>query len=182
VELKLPTLYLIDSICKNIGEPYIGVFSTLLSTAVPATFRQLRDERTRTDFGRTMETWWDMFPEELVREMHERTFGDPSSLGRRRPSETVLHEPPAHRNPRPRHPEMPLGMASGMSSGMSSGMAFHNPPPHGNPRPNLPYIPPQLPPGVIRLLEDLRTAMAVPPERYNEKRVAEIMYHVSCLF
>lgn len=38
-------------------------------------------------------------------------------------------------------------------------------------------FPPQ-PPPVLQLLHDLRAAVTVPPEVYNEKLVAEIMYRV----
>lgn len=150
--MKLPTLYLIDSICKNIGEPYISVFATLLPSAFLTSFRQLRDERTRHEFGRTLETWWGLFPDGLVRDIQRHSFGEQSSLGRRQLPEAVLAEPPARR---------PVPNQFG-------------------PRPPLIPVPP---PGTfLRLLQDLRAAMTVPAERYNEKYVAEIMYHVGLLW
>lgn len=34
------------------------------------------------------------------------------------------------------------------------------------------------PPAIVRILQDLRAAVTVTPERYNERHVAELMYHV----
>lgn len=35
---KLPALYLVDSILKNIGQPYLGLFTPIINDVSPAKF------------------------------------------------------------------------------------------------------------------------------------------------
>lgn len=146
---------------KNIGDPYVSLLCALLPTAFPEAFRQLRDERIRRDFGRTLETWWGLFPSPLLQTIQQRAFGQPpTALG---PRNMPAEQPPAMVRPvRPRsdphHPPL---------------LPLHQ-------QQFVPYTP-QYPLSdlLLRIVSDLRTAMRVPPERYNEKYVADIMHRVN---
>lgn len=170
MEYKLPALYLIDSIVKNIGEPYVGLLSALLPTAFPEAYRQLRDDRVRRDFGRTLETWWNVLSPDLIRSIQQRSFGTapaPIALGPRR-----MEARPAMRDQRAVRPHL-VG---------PSGVRPDYPPVPGRHLQFIPYTPTYpLSDIILRILADLRTAMLVPPERYNEKYVADIMYRVNPL-
>lgn len=151
---------------KNIGDPYVSLLCALLPTAFPEAFRKLRDERVRRDFGRTLETWWGLFPSSLLQSIEQRTFGSTSSgqpvsvLGARKmPAE----QPPViERSVRPRPDSHPLLV------------------PYPQHHQFIPYVP-QYPLSdlLVRIIADLRAAMRVPPERYNEKYVADIMHRVN---
>lgn len=139
----------------------------------------------KQEFGRTLDTWWGFFPDSMCAEVQRKTLGAGSvDAGRRRTlfageeePEDIMSEEASYRSGDGlgRHPKRP--------------MAHHAPPPgaragalpteHFHPRggPSAPSFPPQ-PPPILRLLHDLRSAVTVPPELYNEKLVAELMYHV----
>lgn len=156
----------------------------------------------KQEFGRTLDTWWGFFPDSMCAEVQRKALGSNSlvDVGRRRimsageeepPEDGTLedsyHRPvdgPARRVKRPMtHHPLPPG----------SRVAEHFYPRGGPPTATAaataagfvssstsPSFPPQ-PPPILRLLHDLRSAVTVPPELYNEKLVAEIMYHVGNL-
>jgi hypothetical protein len=74
-QLKLPALYLIDSICKNVGEPYVGLFSAELVSAFSRAFQSLCDPKLEHEFVRVMKTWRGLFSEPIVRELEKRHIG-----------------------------------------------------------------------------------------------------------
>ncbi|XP_050545811.1 uncharacterized protein LOC126908031 isoform X2 [Daktulosphaira vitifoliae] len=60
-ESKLPVLYLIDSIIKNIGQPYIQLFVQNIEHLFASTFLKV-DEKTRTNMFKLRSTWNEVIP------------------------------------------------------------------------------------------------------------------------
>lgn len=59
---KLPVIYLIDSICKNVGEPYIQLFArNIVSVFLDA--YTLAELSTRRSFERLLQTWKNGMPD-----------------------------------------------------------------------------------------------------------------------
>ncbi|XP_034538863.1 pre-mRNA cleavage complex 2 protein Pcf11 isoform X2 [Notolabrus celidotus] len=58
---KLPVLYLVDSIVKNVGGEYVAVFSKNLITSFICVFEKV-DENTRKSLFKLRSTWDDVFP------------------------------------------------------------------------------------------------------------------------
>ncbi|CDH54150.1 mrna cleavage factor complex component [Lichtheimia corymbifera JMRC:FSU:9682] len=97
---KLPILYLIDSICKNVGGVYIDHFArNIVSTFMDA--YTLTDPQTRRSFERLLQTWKNGLPNghpvfsRHVIESIER----PVNYMRERQGAQ-----PMHQSPRPKHP------------------------------------------------------------------------------
>lgn len=152
---------------KNIGDPYVSLLCALLPTAFPEAFRKLRDERVRRDFGRTLETWWGFFPSSLLQSIQQRTLG---SVPLGQPAGVAL-------GPRKMFTEQPPNMGRSIRPRPES----HSlPVPYHQHHQFIPYVP-QYPLSdlLVRIISDLRAAMRVPPERYNEKYVADIMHRVN---
>ncbi|XP_013195620.2 uncharacterized protein LOC106138874 isoform X2 [Amyelois transitella] len=60
-EIKLPVLYLVDSIIKNVGRAYTQKFSQSIVNMFTRTFKQV-DEKVRSQMFKLRETWNDVFP------------------------------------------------------------------------------------------------------------------------
>ncbi|KAK1875209.1 Pre-mRNA cleavage complex 2 protein Pcf11 [Dissostichus eleginoides] len=58
---KLPVLYLVDSIVKNVGGEYLAVFAKNLITSFICVFEKV-DENTRKSLFKLRSTWEDVFP------------------------------------------------------------------------------------------------------------------------
>jgi pre-mRNA cleavage complex 2 protein Pcf11 len=54
--MKLPALYLMDSIAKNIGQPYVSLFSRYLERLFLQTYREV-DAATQTKMEELLGTW-----------------------------------------------------------------------------------------------------------------------------
>lgn len=186
---------MIDSVLKNIGEPYIRLLTNLLPNAFAEAFRQLENEQIRRDFMRTVDTWWNVFPIPLIREIQTRAFSSNlMAMGPRRHEDGTFD---IGRSVRP-YLEPAINVAQPMGPPGATkihptlyGFPSVPPPPptqfpithsHPHPLPNfnfVQYAPSYpLPDLLIRILLDLRSAMTVPPELYNEKFVADVMYRV----
>ncbi|ODV90311.1 hypothetical protein CANCADRAFT_25963, partial [Tortispora caseinolytica NRRL Y-17796] len=78
-QLKLPALYLLDSICKNVGPPYTDLFAQNLYKTITEAYT-LVDNSTRTQIQRLFLTWLQpmfhkptLFPEDPTKKL-ERFF------------------------------------------------------------------------------------------------------------
>ncbi|XP_049878564.1 pre-mRNA cleavage complex 2 protein Pcf11 isoform X2 [Pectinophora gossypiella] len=60
-DIKLPVLYLVDSIIKNVGGAYTQKFSQSIVNMFTRTFKQV-DEKIRSQMFKLRETWHDVFP------------------------------------------------------------------------------------------------------------------------
>jgi pre-mRNA cleavage complex 2 protein Pcf11 len=72
---KLPLVYLLDSIVKNIGPPYLALFSRNLKLLFLNSYESQRDEKLRNSFKRVLQTWRIVFPPQLIRTIEESIFG-----------------------------------------------------------------------------------------------------------
>ena len=73
---KLPFLYLLDSIVKNIGAPYLSLFAPNLKPLFLTSYESLREEKLRNSFRRVLQTWRVVFPPYLIRAIEEAIFGE----------------------------------------------------------------------------------------------------------
>jgi hypothetical protein len=69
---KLPSLYLLDSIIKNIGEPYITEFSHNLANTFCGAFESVKDDQTRNQYLRLLKTWPQYFPIDKIHQIEQR--------------------------------------------------------------------------------------------------------------
>ncbi|XP_046395554.1 uncharacterized protein LOC124162898 isoform X2 [Ischnura elegans] len=60
-EIKLPVLYLIDSIVKNVGRAYVSLFTQNIVSTFCSVFEKV-DERTRSQMFKLRQTWNEVFP------------------------------------------------------------------------------------------------------------------------
>ncbi|XP_050299204.1 pre-mRNA cleavage complex 2 protein Pcf11 isoform X2 [Anthonomus grandis grandis] len=60
-EVKLPILYLIDCIVKNVGQTYTAIFSQNIVSTFCNVFKMV-DEKTRLEMFKLRQTWNDVFP------------------------------------------------------------------------------------------------------------------------
>lgn len=63
---------MIDSICKNVGEPYAGILANELMATYSRAFQDLHDRKLEYEFVRVLKTWRGVFPEPIVRELERR--------------------------------------------------------------------------------------------------------------
>eukprot|EP01135_Chromosphaera_perkinsii_P009452 Nk52_evm10s1762 gene=Nk52_evmTU10s1762 len=86
---KLPCLYLIDSILKNIGKDYIGMFSQNIASLFVRAYEKV-DAKVRNNFIRVRKTWGGIFPPNTLQNIDTKLqkFGvapGPSADPRRNP-------------------------------------------------------------------------------------------------
>jgi pre-mRNA cleavage complex 2 protein Pcf11 len=59
---KLPVIYLVDSICKNVGEPYIQLFARNIASLFLESYARA-EVSTRRSFERLLQTWKNGMPD-----------------------------------------------------------------------------------------------------------------------
>ncbi|XP_066141095.1 polyadenylation and cleavage factor homolog 11-like isoform X2 [Euwallacea fornicatus] len=62
VDVKLPILYLVDCIVKNVGQMYTSIFSQNIASTFCTVFKVV-DEKTRLEMFKLRQTWNDVFPQ-----------------------------------------------------------------------------------------------------------------------
>lgn len=92
--MKLPALYLIDSVSKNIGEPYVSLFAGELISAFTRAFQSLHDRKVEAEFVRVLKTWRGVYPEPMIRELEKR---HEVSVAAAVPSTTNGHRSSSHK-------------------------------------------------------------------------------------
>jgi hypothetical protein len=65
--MKLTYLYLLDSICKNVGKEYIKEFSTNIVTTFTEAYKSVKDEKMKLSFEKLLKTWPNIFPTDKLR-------------------------------------------------------------------------------------------------------------------
>lgn len=91
--LKLPFLYLVDSIMKNIGQPYVGLFCPILPNAFIAAY-STTPEDVRMSMQRLLNTWPVLFGDAIVSNMRMRAANFDKQYGHAQPQLTGLQSMP----------------------------------------------------------------------------------------
>lgn len=106
--MKTPILFLIDSICKNIREPFISSFIKhgLISAFIRVFGEVAGDPAQRRDMLRVIPTWHGLFPPQVVAELESKL------APYLQPGEALLPPifatgavAPSHHHQQPQHPQ-----------------------------------------------------------------------------
>ncbi|XP_046665109.1 uncharacterized protein LOC124357394 isoform X3 [Homalodisca vitripennis] len=98
-DVKLPVLYLIDSIVKNVGKAYINLFTQSIVQSFTNTFEKV-DEKTREQMFKLRQTWSEVFPAKTIYTLDK-------SVQQIDPAWPVSNPPPTvHLNPKFFKPDM----------------------------------------------------------------------------
>ena len=96
---KLPVIYLVDSICKNVGEPYIQLFARNIASLFLESYTRA-EVSTRRSFERLLQTWKNGMPD--GRPVFSRSVLEPIERSIRylqQQSPQQQHQPPPQQAP-----------------------------------------------------------------------------------
>ncbi|XP_037871150.1 pre-mRNA cleavage complex 2 protein Pcf11 isoform X2 [Bombyx mori] len=92
-DIKLPVLYLVDSIIKNVGGAYTQKFSQSIVNMFTRTFKQV-DEKIRSQMFKLRETWHDVFPATKLYQLDVKVnLIDPAWPIQAQPQQSNIHPP-----------------------------------------------------------------------------------------
>ncbi|KAJ8720492.1 hypothetical protein PYW08_005957 [Mythimna loreyi] len=93
-DIKLPVLYLVDSIIKNVGGAYTSKFSQSIVNMFTRTFKQV-DEKIRSQMFKLRETWHDVFPATKLYQLDVKVnLIDPAWPIQAQPQQSNIHVNP----------------------------------------------------------------------------------------
>ncbi|CAB3225554.1 unnamed protein product [Arctia plantaginis] len=93
-DIKLPVLYLVDSIIKNVGGAYTQKFSESIVNMFTKTFKQV-DEKVRSQMFKLRETWHDVFPAKKLYQLDVKVnLIDPAWPIQAQPQQSNIHVNP----------------------------------------------------------------------------------------
>ncbi|XP_023941779.1 pre-mRNA cleavage complex 2 protein Pcf11 isoform X2 [Bicyclus anynana] len=93
-DIKLPVLYLVDSIIKNVGGAYTQKFSQSIVNMFTKTFKQV-DEKIRSQMFKLRETWHDVFPSTKLYQLDVKVnLIDPAWPIQVQPQQSNIHPAP----------------------------------------------------------------------------------------
>ncbi|XP_063537614.1 pre-mRNA cleavage complex 2 protein Pcf11 [Cydia strobilella] len=93
-DIKLPVLYLVDSIIKNVGGAYVQKFSQIIVNMFTRTFKQV-DEKVRSQMFKLRETWHDVFPATKLYQLDVKVnLIDPAWPIQAQPHQSTIHVNP----------------------------------------------------------------------------------------
>ncbi|CAH0397606.1 unnamed protein product [Chilo suppressalis] len=93
-DIKLPVLYLVDSIIKNVGGAYTQKFSQSIVNMFTRTFKQV-DEKVRSQMFKLRETWHDVFPATKLYQLDVKVnLIDPAWPIQAQPQQSNIHVNP----------------------------------------------------------------------------------------
>uniref|UniRef100_A0A7S0JC65 CID domain-containing protein n=1 Tax=Calcidiscus leptoporus TaxID=127549 RepID=A0A7S0JC65_9EUKA len=101
---KLPVIYLLDSICKNVGGEYVKQFGQNLPSVMGAAHSEC-GPKVRLSLQNLVKTWKDVFPPPIVEQVTARMpaapVRGPTLLGREAPAGATKMPPPQQPHPPP---------------------------------------------------------------------------------
>ncbi|CAG4994297.1 unnamed protein product [Parnassius apollo] len=93
-DIKLPVLYLVDSIIKNVGGAYTQKFAQIIVNMFTRTFKQV-DEKIRSQMFKLRETWHDVFPATKLYQLDVKVnLIDPAWPIQAQPQQSNIHVNP----------------------------------------------------------------------------------------
>nr|XP_026498240.1 pre-mRNA cleavage complex 2 protein Pcf11-like [Vanessa tameamea] len=93
-DIKLPVLYLVDSIIKNVGGAYTQKFSQIIVNIFTKTFKQV-DEKVRSQMFKLRETWHEVFPSMKLYQLDVKVnLIDPAWPIQAQPQQSNIHAAP----------------------------------------------------------------------------------------
>ncbi|XP_064074562.1 pre-mRNA cleavage complex 2 protein Pcf11 isoform X1 [Vanessa tameamea] len=93
-DIKLPVLYLVDSIIKNVGGAYTQKFSQIIVNIFTKTFKQV-DEKVRSQMFKLRETWHEVFPSMKLYQLDVKVnLIDPAWPIQAQPQQSNIHVNP----------------------------------------------------------------------------------------
>ncbi|XP_045504591.1 pre-mRNA cleavage complex 2 protein Pcf11 isoform X1 [Colias croceus] len=93
-DIKLPVLYLVDSIIKNVGGAYTQKFSQSIVNMFTKTFKQV-DEKIRSQMFKLRETWHEVFPSTKLYQLDVKVnLIDPAWPIQAQPHQSNIHVNP----------------------------------------------------------------------------------------
>ncbi|XP_032523087.2 pre-mRNA cleavage complex 2 protein Pcf11 isoform X1 [Danaus plexippus] len=94
-DIKLPVLYLVDSIIKNVGGAYTQKFSQIIVNMFTKTFKQV-DEKIRSQMFKLRETWHEVFPSTKLYQLDVKVnLIDPAWPIQAQPHQSNIHVNPS---------------------------------------------------------------------------------------
>lgn len=100
-DVKLPVLYLIDSIVKNVAKEYVSLFTQNIVSTFCTVFEQV-DEKTRSQMFKLRQTWNEVFPPKKLYALDARVNAiDPAWPITANPPHSRIHVNPKFLNPVP---------------------------------------------------------------------------------
>ncbi|GLH15248.1 Uncharacterized protein GBIM_19614 [Gryllus bimaculatus] len=117
-DIKLPVLYLIDSIVKNVRQAYTGLFTQNIVSTFCSVFEKV-DEKTRAQMFKLRQTWNDVFPTKKLYAMDVRVSSIDPAWPITAPVPTSIHI-----NPKffPKQGNSPAPIVSPLQSSASSAL------------------------------------------------------------
>lgn len=98
-DIKLPVLYLIDSIVKNVGKEYVSLFTQNIVSTFCSVFEQV-DEKIRSQMFKLRQTWNEVFPAKKLYALDARVHSiDPAWPITAPPPHGRIHVNPKFLNP-----------------------------------------------------------------------------------
>lgn len=190
--MKLPCLYLIDSIVKNLGPPFVELFEANLAENFCSAYTTLVDDKTRREFLRVFALWNGLFSEVVLREIEDRlrlrkskrsaTQAMAKPVSAATTTVAPLHQ--HHQTVPPVYSPYPVAPLPPVHGGYPHHAYYPSGPPPPPPAafyhqyPPQPLYQPRLSTALISMLVQLRTILLAPRHAFPPTAIPDIIYRI----